>query len=470
MPRQPLELEPFRGLRYTNGDLDRFIDGGFDLARLLAPPYDVPDAEEARALQRSDPHNAARVTLPFELSRASTDGTEGAVPRRYRAAAALLHDWVATGVLARDPRPALYVYEQVTADGRRQRGLIGNLRLPEEDAAERGAAEKRAAEGGTAGERAAEGSAVEEGRAEEGPVEGGTVSPVLPHEDVADAPVHDRYTLMGVARANLEPIFLLYRGAGGAASAATEAVTDAPLVEARTRDGAEHRLWAITDPAVHARVAADLADRSALIADGHHRYAAYRRLRAAHGDPGWRYGLALLVDSDTHPPRLGAIHRVLPGLSIEDAVAGARTVAAVEAVDGVSAHACEAVEGPALVLASPDGEAHLVHDFDEDALARAMPGRSEQWRHLPTAALHEVLLPLWGVSEEAVRMVHDDPAEAVAAAHHEKGTAVIVPALDVGLVYEIAGQGELTPRKSTSFGPKPRTGLVMRLLEPPRHR
>ncbi|MDT0330322.1 DUF1015 domain-containing protein [Nocardiopsis lambiniae] len=425
MPRQPLELAPFRGLRYANGDLDRFIDGEFDLARLLAPPYDVPDAEEARALQRSDPHNAARVTLPFELSRHSTAGTEGTVPRRYRAAAALLHDWVDTGVLALDPLPALYVYEQVTADGRRQRGLIGDLRLPED----------------------------------------GDPPAVLPHEDVADAPVHDRFTLMRVARANLEPIFLLYRGAGGTASITTETVTDPPLVETRTRDGAEHRLWAITDPDVHTRVAADLADRSALIADGHHRYAAYRRLRAAHSDPGWRHGLALLVDSDTHPPRLGAIHRVLPGLRTEDAIAAALTVAAVETVDRPSAHAFDTVEGPALLLASPEGDTHLVHDFDENALARAMPDRSPSWRHLPTAALHEVLLPLWGISEEAVRMVHDDPAEAVAAAHHEKGTAVIVPALDVHLVYEIAAQGEPTPRKSTSFGPKPRTGLVMRLLD-----
>ena len=427
MPRQPLELEPFRGLRYTHEDLDRFIDGGPDLARLLAPPYDVPDAEEARALQRSDPHNAARVTLPFELSRTGDNGAEGGIPHRYRTAAALLHDWIGTGVLSPDPRPALYVYEQVTADGRRLRGLIGNLRLPEE----------------------------------------GAESAVLPHEDVADAPVHDRFTLMGAARANLEPIFLLYRGDGGAASAVTESVTGPPLAAARARDGSEHRLWAVTDPAAHTRVSADLADRSALIADGHHRYAAYRRLHAAYDDPGWRYGLALLVDSDTHPPRLGAIHRVLPGLRLHEAVAAARSVASVEAVDGISARVYEGVEGPALVLASRTGGSHLVHGFDEDVLARAMPGRSERWRHLPTAALHEVLLPLWGISEEAVRMVHDDPAEAIAAAHHGEGIAVIVPALDTRVVYEIAEQGELIPRKSTSFGPKPRTGLVMRLVEPP---
>jgi hypothetical protein len=29
-------------------------------------------------------------------------------------------------------------------------------------------------------------------------------------------------------------------------------------------------------------------------------------------------------------------------------------------------------------------------------------------------------------------------------------------------VYAIAAQGERVPRKSTSFGPKPRTGLVVR--------
>jgi uncharacterized protein (DUF1015 family) len=34
-------------------------------------------------------------------------------------------------------------------------------------------------------------------------------------------------------------------------------------------------------------------------------------------------------------------------------------------------------------------------------------------------------------------------------------------------VYAIADRGELTPRKSTSFGPKPRSGLVMRILDQP---
>ncbi len=429
MPRQPLDLAPFRGLRYVAPDVDRFIDGGFDLARLLAPPYDIPDAEEARKLQRSDPHNAARVTLPFELSRQAPDNDD-AVPRRYHAAADLLRSWITEGVLALDEAPALYVYEQTTADGRVQRGLVGALGLPEED---------------TDPDEAA----------------------VRPHEDVADPPVRDRFRLMEVARANLEPIFLVYRGGGGAASAATEATgtSSEPVVRVRTRDGAEHRLWAITDPGQQQEIAADLSARSALIADGHHRYAAYLRLRRENEDPGWNHGLALLVDSDTHPPRLGAIHRVLPALDTADALALARTVASVEPVPTADPAALAKAAAPALLLVSAEGEAHLVSGFGEEVLRRAMPDRSPDWRHLATAALHEVLMPLWSYTEDRVRMVHDDPTEAVAAARDEKGTAVIVPPLRVEQVYAVADRGELTPRKSTSFGPKPRTGLVMRVLD-----
>ena len=64
-----------------------------------------------------------------------------------------------------------------------------------------------------------------------------------------------------------------------------------------TEDGIRHRLWAVTDPAEQAAIAADLASHQALIADGHHRYAAYLQLQARKrtagagpgpGTRGWR--------------------------------------------------------------------------------------------------------------------------------------------------------------------------------------
>jgi uncharacterized protein (DUF1015 family) len=36
--------------------------------------------------------------------------------------------------------------------------------------------------------------------------------------------------------------------------------------------------------------------------------------------------------------------------------------------------------------------------------------------------------------------------------------------MTAGQVYKVAALGQRVPRKSTSFGPKPRTGLVLRLF------
>ncbi|WP_116246547.1 DUF1015 family protein [Nocardiopsis sp. FIRDI 009] len=432
MPRQPLALAPFRGLRYTDLDIGRILDSGeYGVAHLLAPPYDVPDPEETLELLRSDPHNAARLTVPYQLN-LTMPGSCGGRPARfiYENAAVRLNTWIDEGVLAQDPEDTLYVYEQVTAAGVRQRGLIGALDLP---------------------------SATEPG-------------PVRPHEQVDRMPVLDRFWLMRSTRANLEPIFLLYPGGNGATTRVTE---DAErrgtlLVDTRTADGTRHRLWALTDPAAHSEIEADLAPRTALIADGHHRYTAYQRMHELGGDPGWAYGLAYLVDSDTHPPTLGAIHRVVPALSADRAVASARSVARVEHLGSSSLadaeRALAKADHPVLLLADPRGGFHLVSDFDPRPLAEATPSRSDAYRELPTTALHHLLLPLWERPDHDLRMVHDDAARAIETARQEEGTAVIVPPLRVEQVYAVAERGELTPRKSTSFGPKPRSGLVMRVL------
>jgi uncharacterized protein (DUF1015 family) len=62
-----------------------------------------------------------------------------------------------------------------------------------------------------------------------------------------------------------------------------------------------------------------------------------------------------------------------------------------------------------------------------------------------------------------VRVVHHDADRAIAQADAAPGgTAVIGNPLRAADVYAVAGGGERLPRKSTSFAPKPRTGLVLR--------
>jgi uncharacterized protein (DUF1015 family) len=215
-----------------------------------------------------------------------------------------------------------------------------------------------------------------------------------------------------------------------------------------------------------------------MIADGHHRYAAYlalqARRRAAGAGPGpWDYGLALLVDASAYPPDIGAIHRVIPRLRPADAAWQAATAFTVRKLDGGTRRLPEAMDrlaeaserGAAFLIAG-DGEVSLLTDPDAEQLNAAMPpGHSPRWRALAASVLQELLLGrIWkvGDSEQDVHVVHNDAAEAVRQAEEAGGTAVICSPMPAQDVYAIASAGERVPRKSTSFGPKPRTGLVMR--------
>ncbi|MGV9692731.1 DUF1015 family protein [Streptomyces sp. NPDC003444] len=411
-----LRLAPFRGLRYVPERVG-------SLAAVTSPPYDVvvrPDG--LHHLESADPHNIVRLILP----QAVTAGT------RHRKAAVTLDRWLADGVLAPDPAPALYVYEQ-RGDGILQRGIIGALEL----------------------------SAPEAGI-------------VLPHEDVMPHVVEDRAALMRTTAANLEPLLLTYVGedGGGADAVIERCAAREPLLATTTEDGFSHRLWAVTDPAEQAAVAADLGRHQALIADGHHRWATYLRLREEHVSPGaWNYGLVLLVDTARYPLRVRAIHRLLNRLPVADALAAVEGAFRVRRVDGALPEALEALatataDGNAFLLAG-DGAFHLLDRPDPALLARTIrTDRPGAWRTLDATVLHSTLLEhVWHVPDapEDIAYIHDTEA-AVAQAERRGGTAVLMHPVREGVVRDLARQGVTMPRKSTSFGPKPATGLVLRSL------
>ena len=69
-----------------------------------------------------------------------------------------------------------------------------------------------------------------------------------------------------------------------------------------------------------------LAQSQALIADGHHRYAAYLRMQRRSRGGLTDRGLAMLVDQEDTPLFLGPIHRILTGVSLDDLAAAAEVV------------------------------------------------------------------------------------------------------------------------------------------------
>jgi uncharacterized protein (DUF1015 family) len=395
-------MAPFRGLRF-----DSAVVG--DLGSVTSPPYDVLDADTVRDLEAGNRRNIVRLILSRRHE------------RPYLAVRRRLETWRDQGCLVPDPEPGLYLY-QYTVDGVTVRGLIGLV--------------------GLRGERQ---------------------RLILPHEDVMPGPVEDRTVLMRTTLTNLEPILLVHQGTPRLHELLEAASRRPPLVDFDERDGSHHRLWSLTDPADHAAVAHELADGQALIADGHHRYAAYlalqREMRDPAAQPGespWDYGLAMLVDQHDYPMTIGPIHRSVSALTLAD-------VLELSADRGDEVTTCPDRETALAVLA------HLPSTPERTAGFVISDGRT--WATLSTArhhevdaaVLHEELFPAWNVAEEQVGY-HHSLDQALHTTARQPGVVVGVRPPRLEQVMASAARGARLPRKSTSFTPKPRMGLVLRDL------
>lgn len=372
-----------------------------DIGEVTSPPYDVMDRPMIEQLLAEHARNIVRLVLPRMVSDPMNDVDP------YVRAAHLLGRWRAKGILTTDAAPGLYVY-QYGDDQHSVCGLVGALELRDQDE-----------------------------------------QVVLPHEDVIEAIVADRLAMMTAAESNLEPILLVYDGAGANARWIDEAREQPPAIDVRAADGTYHRLWQITEPTVLAAIAANLEQHQALIADGHHRYATYLRLRDRLSGPDrapgpWDRGLALLIDQSQCPLQVGAIHR-----SVADA-----SLASLSAPPGFTAGPVQPVDS-----ITPPAEHGVI--VLTDGLSR------QELRWQPDEAvsdaevLHGTLLPAWGVDDDRVGY-HHTIGQTVRNAQQESGVAILMHPATVGAVMAVARAGKVMPRKSTSFGPKPRTGLVMR--------
>src|SRR5438874_9652357 len=105
------EIEPLRALHYN---LERA--GG--LQDVIAPPYDVIDAEQRAQLESKSPYNVVRIDLPV-----------GQDP--YEQAARQLARWRSDGVIVKDETRALWVLEQgytgPDGRGRARRGFLARV-------------------------------------------------------------------------------------------------------------------------------------------------------------------------------------------------------------------------------------------------------------------------------------------------------------------------------------------------------
>lgn len=393
---------------------------GADLGLRLCPPYDVIDTQTRQRLLAQDPDNAVAVILP--------DPT----PEGYAGAARQLDEWVVDGRYAVDPDATLYVYEMRDPDGNVTRGLLGAVELRD-----------------------------------------ATDGVILPHENTMAGPVADRLALMTATETDVEPIYLVYDGGGAASEVVRGVEARPPDVTTTTPDGITHRLWLVTSTGALQAVSDDLRTRRAMIADGHHRYATYQerqRLRRESSGAGpWDRGLALLVDSSDYGPQVHAIHRVVTGLGLSEALAAAAPYATVSEFAGAPTEAVQDLpeQGPFAAVLTDGKRSYVVSD-DRHALAEAAdrPGQLPALTGLDVTVLHRGLVEhVWQLTDDEATVGYAHSLEeAVQDAQDRAGIAVLLRPTPVAAVAAVAAAGGRMPRKSTLFTPKPASGLVMRRL------
>lgn len=351
---------------------------------------------------------------PFRALRLSPDrvadlATLRPMSRPYRQAARRLSSWEEAGRLSRDDDRALHLHEY-SSMGITVRGLVGALDLS-----------RRAA---TPEDRA-----------------------ILPHEAVHPEQADELAERMASLSLNPAPILLVHRGSPDSRAALTAIAAGPPDHRFTDHTGQQHRQWRVTCPE-HLQVLADgLARNALLIADGHHRYAAYLRLQAQHPGTGWDRGLAMVVDQDDTPLYLGAIHRVFHGLSL-------RALAEVVTATG---GASTGADRPAAVAAlSP--HAWAATDGTDWLTIRPACGAATAVEHL-----HHRLLPRLEVPPVATTYRHT-VEEAERDARQPGSIAVLLPAPSFSQVERASLEGRLLPEKATSFQPKPSLGVYMRAI------
>ena len=432
------KILPFRALHYPDSEI----------ARVVAPPYDVVSAAERAKLAALSPHNVVHVDLP-----------EGDGDAKYAHAASLLAAWRSQGVLTAEPEPVLLSYRQTfepPGGGAEtvRRGFFALVRLSGYDAKE-----------------------------------------VLPHERTLSGPKEDRLKLFHATATNLSPVFLLYRDPDFGVDSALERTEEA-MASFATPDGVKHQLARVKDKAAIDKALQVLAKGPVLIADGHHRYetsVAYEReideARAAAGKPvaseraSHRYVLAYLTNQEDPGLLVLPTHRLVHSVRVDAPLLSEKAAPWFNQwssqVHDLPALLRQLSEGqnraPTFAAVFPDGNS-LILSLRQDVNPKDVPGLRDRPQALwgcDVAILHGAILEgMLGITPAAqtaqtnlayVKDVHEAIRRILA---KEGSVLFLLNGTPVRQVRDVALAGEVMPQKSTYFYPKVLTGLAMHMLDP----
>jgi len=387
--------------------------------KVAAPPYDVVNAEEARAYAKGNPYSFFHVSRP-EIDLPGTDEHADAV---YAKGLENLRRFQKDGWLRLDTEPAFYAYRQKMGS-HVQVGLVAAASVEEY---ERGLIKKHE----------------------------------LTRADKEDDRTRHIETLGG----NDEPVFLTYRASEQIDALMREATGGAPDYDFVTEDGIAHTFW-VMPRGLTERVEAAFREVPALyVADGHHRSAAAGRVRKNLQKKGRKAGehdrfLAVVFPHDQM--QILDYNRVVKDLN------------------GLSPDAfLQKLRGAFEVEPTSEKKPAQVHSFGmylggKWYRLRAKPGSFE---NTPTGVLDVSILQknllgqILGIGDPRTdKRIHfvggirgmGELEKLVNGGQYQVAFSMFPTTLDQ--LMAIADAGEIMPPKSTWFEPKLRSGLVLHMF------
>lgn len=433
------EVQPLRGWRYDLGHVG-------SLADVVAPPYDVINPADQKALYELHPCNVVRLILNRDEPGDDSDTA------RYDRAAGFLRQWKADGILQQEHEDAFYVYHQEFEwEGQtyNRKGFLGRIRLEEFGKGQ-----------------------------------------VYPHEQTMSGPKADRLKLTKACKTNLSPIFGLYPDDSAAGqSPLEEAIRSETPLEVTDDLGVKHRLWAVTDRETINQVREALSDKPIFIADGHHRYETavnYRNHLKETGeltDDAHPANFVLMMFVGMSDPGLAILptHRLVTGvpkMSSEELTAalsghfdieptGTGPEAAKKTWEAMEADGGQGIFG---FGTAADNNWVLARVRDASPMKELCPDQTDAWRELGVSLLHKFVLDhlvkqAFDGADPQCKYVHlmDEVNEGLTSGEYP--LACLVAPAQIEHVREIASKFEKMPPKSTFFYPKLLSGLVLNPLE-----
>lgn len=245
-------VRPFAAVRPTV----RFTD------KVIAPPYDVLNSEEARVKVKDREWSFLHISKPEIDLAPDVDPYSDAV---YTKGAENLQHYLKERVLIQDPKPYYYLYGLKMGE-HEQLGIVAAANVADYD-----------------------------------------TNRIRKHELTRPDKEDDRVRHIDTLDAQTGPVFLIHKKSAEVAEVIKEVLYYPPIFNVTADDGIEHKLWIITDPMrIDALTQAFDNMDHLYIADGHHRSAAASRVAAQRkannpnhtGEEAYNYFLSVIFPDD----------------------------------------------------------------------------------------------------------------------------------------------------------------------------